>query len=62
MGEYLNIDTLYALIVDFEVAAKVLQFMLSCIVIYICSVLARKKILTIFGHEVEVSGQKYFKQ
>lgn len=57
-----DIQSLYVLFTELEGAAKMLQFILSLVVVYIFTMLAKRKIRTVFWKEVEVSGQKYFKK
>ena len=51
-----------SLFLDIEILENVLQFSFSISTIYILSLIVQRKILLLYGREVEVSGQKYFKK
>ena len=58
------ISTLYIFSLFFEISflTSILQFSFSLSTLYLISLLIQRKILLVYGEEVEVSGQKYFKK
>lgn len=47
---------------DIDILAKTLRFWFSLLVLYLISLVLIRQVLLIYGREVEVSGQKYFKK
>lgn len=63
-GSIIFIAGLYivSLFLDIEFLANIVKFVFSLSTLYIISLVIQRKILLVYGQEVEVSGQKYFKK
>ena len=51
-----------SLYLDIELLTKILQFSFSILILYIITLFLNRQVLLVYGKEVEVSGQKYFKK
>jgi hypothetical protein len=47
---------------DIDILAKTLRFGVALLLLYIIALVLIRQVLLIYGREVEVSGQKYFKR
>jgi len=51
-----------SLYLDIEILIKALRFFVSILIVYIISLVLVRQVLIVYGKEVEVSGEKYFKK
>ena len=51
-----------SLFLDIELLENIVKFCFSLFVLYLVSLVIQRKILLVYGEEVEVSGQKYFRK